>query len=346
MFATLLIALSMLFTPVVMPGTMLASLEWMVPLAAPAGGRVAIQDGLAFVGTSNNLVTAFDIESGKIVWQQVLPESTADDLAIIGDTLLVPGNGGTLFALSRDNGAVLQSIVLGNTPLHMPLATDARIAVANGAGLLFILDRTNLALEDTLVLGNPNLILAQRIVDNLLVIALHDDSVIGIDVAQARINWHIVISGAPTLVAVTDNAHVVVASDDNAMVSLSLEDGAVVWEQVLKRGSAQDYSFSEHQMLLTTNSGMLVSIDPANGALQNDWTLPSRGVFASHTLTYPTVILTNDGSIVAAGAGDPQWLAAISGGIAGSAAIDDGVLIVVTLAGDVQMWRIQLESND
>ena len=114
-------------------------LLWKRSVGAEVDAALAATDGKLFVQNWQRQAMALDLADGTVRWRFSYPESPADDhrqgaLLPVGDMVLLPAWGGTLYALDGDSGAVRWQYP-GHLPLRAaPVADGDRIYLSAGDG--------------------------------------------------------------------------------------------------------------------------------------------------------------------------------------------------------------------
>jgi outer membrane protein assembly factor BamB len=82
---------------------------WRTPLSGSSGidHELVVVGGIAYGGSSDTYVWAFDVETGRVIWKSPSRGSSIRSLSACGDWLLASGFG--LVVLDRQTGKVLAS---------------------------------------------------------------------------------------------------------------------------------------------------------------------------------------------------------------------------------------------
>jgi outer membrane protein assembly factor BamB len=82
---------------------------WRTPLSGSSGidHELVVIDGIAYGGSSDTYVWAFDVETGRVIWKRPSGGASIHSLSACGDWLLASGLG--LVVMDRQTGTVLAS---------------------------------------------------------------------------------------------------------------------------------------------------------------------------------------------------------------------------------------------
>jgi outer membrane protein assembly factor BamB len=135
---------------------------WDFDAGAPVAGDVAIAQGAALFGTFDSRVLAVDTQTHALRWQHAVDQWVWGAPQVSGDTVYVATLGGTLYALSLQDGSELWHQTLGAPGAVPPqvraslLVTPERIYAAARDGNLYALERATGAIAWGPVLIAPN----------------------------------------------------------------------------------------------------------------------------------------------------------------------------------------------
>ena len=255
---------------------------WSVNLATPARSAPVVVDGRIYVVTQDNQLMVLNTENGAVLWNhRGIVESasiaTSTNVAVSGDTVIVPYSSGELFALRVDNGA--------------PYWTDTLTRTGNITSLTVIND----------IAGRP-------VVDRGMVFAVsHSGTLVAINIRSGGRVWTRNIPGIQTPLSVGEFLFIV--STEAQVLCISRDDGRIKW--ITSLPAFQDPEDREdpivwtgpllvaNRLLLFSSDGRAVSIVPSTGQIVNQIPIPN-GTFIPPIMANGTMyVLTNSAQLVA-----------------------------------------------
>jgi outer membrane protein assembly factor BamB len=179
-----------------------------------------------YVGTQQGAVTALALENGSRRWRVGLPGAIAETLIDAGDHLVAFGTNDSIFALRKNDGALLASGVLPGTPSAAAALAGHTIIVPIHPGAVIGVDANSLAVLWRADAAAPVLTPAAIAEDGSAYVAARDGSVYRIRAGQAEriAQLEHALSGSLTLA----RDHLLLGSYDGTLTAVSL-DGRVLW---------------------------------------------------------------------------------------------------------------------
>ena len=118
-------------------------------MALTTGGNVdtsaAIADGVAYIGSHDGYLYAFDLQSGEGLWRAKLGPEVTGSTAVVGDRVVVGTGDGSTWAVNRADGSVAWTARTGNQMINSTPVTTVRdgaelIVIGSTDGSLYFLD--------------------------------------------------------------------------------------------------------------------------------------------------------------------------------------------------------------
>jgi outer membrane protein assembly factor BamB len=104
-------------------------------------GGVAVDGGLAFAGTRDGSLICVDMEAGDLVWSSDESEDqTFSTPAVTAKSVIYSSDDGFIYAVSREEGALLWKFNSGGMPYSPVIAKDKVVVSADGVLYLLALD--------------------------------------------------------------------------------------------------------------------------------------------------------------------------------------------------------------
>lgn len=255
---------------------------WQQRLNAPLHGGPAVDDGRVFAMTIDNKAVAFDLATGRKLWEH---EGREGLTTIIGSTAPAAAAGvayvayssGEVFALAADTGRVLW--------------TDTVAGLTATA-------RTGMFIDDV---GGPPLIDRNR-----LIVVGSSNRTVAFDIDRGIQAWELPYGG--TQMAWPSVQHYFIATDNGRLIAVDRDTGGVTWVRSLpKYADASRLDRVEwfgpvlaaNRLVLVSNTGNIVTIAPATGRLLGR--VENRdGFVAPPVIVRNTMLLvTENGDLVA-----------------------------------------------
>ncbi len=255
---------------------------WEGALRAPSRAAPVVSGGRVVAVTRENRIFAFDATSGEELWDQRGLEQTAGFLggaapAASGEVIVAPYSSGELNAYLASTGR----------PIWEEDLTGAR-----GSGGLA-------ALND--VTGDP------VISDGIVYASSQSGRLVAISLRNGERIWTRDLAGSQApyvagnaLFFVTNNGELLAIERDTGETAWSTELGAfsdprtredaIVWGGPILAGG---------RLLLVSNTRRMISVDPSNGAILGELSLPDGASTAPVAANGTVYVLTDDAALVA-----------------------------------------------
>ena len=282
------------------------------------GGGLAYKDDTLYATSGVGKVYAIDAASGNNRWTVDLITPIRSGPLVTDSALIVTDILGKITALSF-SGDVLWSL---EAPLNIttilgantPAATEQGIYAIRPNGVLVAvlptgqeawrydvgLQGTTGRLLDTISDSRALLVID----DNLLIASSWADRTVALDPATGRVRWQIPIGGAATPFVTTD--HIFLVTKDGVLRALERETGYQIWSTELdgllldKRAKILNWFgpiAAGGKLLLGSNGGEILFVDPTNGAISSRLDLDSPVIAPLALANGVLLVSTKDGSI-------------------------------------------------
>lgn len=254
---------------------------WETPLGAPSRAAPAVEGNRVFAVTRNNRIVAVDATSGEVLWTEQGLDQSAGMLggaapAAVGPAVVAPFSSGELNAYAADTGRTGWVDDL----------TSTRGGTALGA------------LND--VAGDP------VISDGVVYAASQSGKLVAVDLRSGERVWTRDVGGTQT--PYVAGPYLFFVSGQGDLAALQKDTGDVIWSVPL--GAYRDANREEPiiwagpvaaggRLLLVSDLGRLVSIDPTNGGVVAEFDLPGGATNAPVVANGTVYVLTDDAELVA-----------------------------------------------
>ena len=255
---------------------------WAAQSMTPVHAAPVVADGRVYVITQENRLMVFNAANGELQWEHqgiVEPAgiATSKNVAVSGDTVIVPYSSGELYALRVDNGT--------------PYWADQLTRTGNVTALTVLND----------IAGRP-------VVDNDMVFAVSQSgTLVGINFRTGGRAWTRNIPGIQAPLPAGDFLFVV--STEGQVLCLTRADGRVKWVTQLPAFGDEESRedpivwsgplLVNGRLLLFSSDGRAVSLVPSTGQVANQIEIPD-GTFIPPVMANGTLyVLTNEAQLVA-----------------------------------------------
>jgi outer membrane protein assembly factor BamB len=298
------------------------------------GLGISIAEGRLYAAGHKGEVTAFDLQTGKIIWRKRLKAPLSGGTAASADLVLIGASNGHLFALAAADGAVRWDVQLKGEVLAPAAISEKLIAVRTGDGKLRALspaDGHELWQQEQQV---PKLSLrgtASPVISGDVVLCGFDNGkVVAMNASDGSMQWEVTVTpphGRTELERLSDIDSRVIVSGQNVyavgfqgkVAMLALDTGQVWWSH--EASSARGMSIDGDTLYVSTSDGEIVALRARSGAeLWRQNSLLYRRLSAPVAMDEGVVLADLDGYV--------HWLDKTNGAII--ARVRDGSMRVST----------------
>ena len=323
-----------------------------VELAVPVVGA-----GRVFVVSASGVVSALEVDTGKLSWRVSIEEfdddaipGIAGGLAISGSTVFVHGGGHNLAALAVEDGSILWSqrfklplrggpTVYANRSLAVT-DIDANLLMLRFDDGSLLWDRAGLP-SGTILYGAPS----PAIYDNQLAVAAHGGELSLLDADNGDVIWsdslatfnpRTPLQGVGDIRAhpVHDGGLVFAVSQSGRTAAYAVRSGLSLWE--LPIGGIEMPWVAGDSVFMLTLDGRLYAIRRNDGAIRWMAELPGAltigSVAADNIPRYVGPVVASDKVIVVSESGDILLFNADTGALEGKADVGGRVVTAPQLA--------------
>ncbi len=319
----------------------------------------AVADGRVYAAAIKGGVRAFDLQSGKPLWQYESDARLSGGPGA-GDGLVVVGSlNGEVIALDAATGAEKWQAKVSNEVIAAPVIGQGLVLVRSNDGRVTALDAasgerrwfSDHDLPSLTVRGNASVTLGPGVVfvgnddGTLSAMGLSDgrplwNQVIGVPDGRTELERMADVDGP----AVLDGSTIFATSYKNETVAIDGPSGRPLWTR--ENGGVSGLGLASGSVVVADTGGKVWALDKSSGApLWSNTTLERR------SLTAPTV--QGDYAVVGDYDGYLHWLRLDNGEQAARERIggkpvrakplltDDGILIVQNVEGELSAFRLQ-----
>jgi outer membrane protein assembly factor BamB len=330
------------------------------PEVSPTGHSefIVTSDNVAYVGSDNDRLYAFNATSGKVEWQKLLGGLVVVD-TVAGGVVYASSNAsgsaqstnsGVVYALSAANGRLLWQFSRPNTDVVTVVASDGMVFAGTGAqgnqDTIFALDAStgHLLWERTEATSIPGLLGATGGVVYTAEASIPDPSgrsmLAALDAGTGKILWQLMLEqndGNPGGLPAQSNGVLYLETSDGAVYAVQATSGAVLWHAAASQPIGVP-PLPPVPLSPVLANGLVFAGSPAgitayrvtDGAVV--WNYQNRviGPFLPQPVMVSGVMYVNDGNeVVALRASDGSvvWKTQAAGGFEGPMLVTGGVVI-------------------
>ncbi len=321
------------------------------------GLGLAVQGARVFASGHKGLVAAFNLRTGRRLWETDTRVPLGGGPAVHGDLLVVGGSDGAVLALNAANGKRLWKVTLPDAIISSPAVSNHLVAVLTIDGTLHALSlRDGKELWETHQ-EMPSLTLRGAaipvIADNMVISGFANGKVLAVNASDGTQRWVATVSephGQTAIERLADVQGPVILADRDVYTvgyhgtvdMLALKSGQPWWSH--KASSFRGLALGAHAVYMSTEDGAVVALNRKNGAV-----IWSQKALRYRSLTTPAV--SKYGIVVADYQGYVHWLnkrtgafeaRAESGGVRVSnppVAVGNEVLVINDV-GEITAFRV------
>jgi len=239
---------------------------------AVGGGRILVAD-------SRGRVSAADLDSGRVLWQQEtkLPFSSGPDLA--GDRLFLGTSGGQAVALSASDGREIWRAQLDSEILSVPRTSGQGTVVVHTLNdTIYGLDSASGAEQWRVAYPAPVLTLrgssTPAITPTGVVVGLSGGKLVKLDPRDGTPLWEVTVTpprGRSELARISDidadpvvvGTLIFVGTYNGDLAAVDLESGTILWRRQLS--SYAGLAATETDLFVTDSEDQIWASDPVSG---------------------------------------------------------------------------------
>jgi outer membrane protein assembly factor BamB len=195
--------------------------------------------GIGYVTTAHGTVTAFETDTGDVVWRRPLNERMGASPGVSDGRVFVVSFEGQIRALDALDGHLLWQKALGAASESSPQVVDGRLLFGAADGRVRALDpKTGRVLWMTDV--GAKVTMGITVANGLAIVGDYDGKVHALDVRTGRERWQVKVGGQLYAgIAAQDGRLFVSSSTDKDLTALRLDNGKQLWQ-----ASLHDFAFS------------------------------------------------------------------------------------------------------
>ena len=314
-----------------------------------------VANGLLYTIDTASVVSAFDAQSGKIIWRTELTPNREDDGHIQGGIAFENGRvfAGTGFAeviaIDGKSGKEIWRRKVSGPIRSAPTVRGGRVfatTIDNKLHALSVHDGKTLwnhsgSQESTILLGTAS----PAVGNGVVVVPYTSGEVVALKVENGRQLWALSLSSgrktnASSLIAqirgnpVIDRGRVFVSSNSGLMASIDLRTGSVIWEKNI--GGYQSPWVAGDYIFLITGNQELAAAERSSGRVIWVNSLPNfnNPDVREAPIVWNGPILVSNRLIVVSSEGAAVAISPYTGRVIGSEKMPDGVSVPPIAAGN------------
>lgn len=186
-----------------------------------------LDNGIIYVGTDDGVVAALHAENGARIWRAGLHYSIAESLIDAGDRIIALTAGDSVFALRKQDGALLARARIAATPSAPPALSGNTLIVPTQTGAVLVLDALTLATRSQVQADGPVLTPPAVASDGVALMASRNGTLYRLRDGQLEKLSDLGHAIAPSLTLTRE--HLLLGSYDGTLLAVH-RDGTVAWQ--------------------------------------------------------------------------------------------------------------------
>jgi outer membrane protein assembly factor BamB len=223
--------------------------------------------GIGYVTTSKGTLTAFETDSGNIVWRRPLHERMGASPGVADGRVFVVSFQGQIRAFDALDGHLLWQKALGAACESSPQVVDGRLLFASSDGHVRALDPATgkrLWIADV----GAKVTMAVTAVHGLAIVGDYDGKVHALDQRTGRQRWQVNVGGQLYAgIAAQDGRLFVASSTQKNLTALRLDNGHQIWQQSLHDFAYSGPAVAGNVVVAGSYDGHLRAFRATNGSL-------------------------------------------------------------------------------
>jgi uncharacterized repeat protein (TIGR01451 family) len=285
----------------------------------------AVADGVVYIGGS-----AFDAETGALIWNQQQPGTTWDSSpAIINGVVYVGDSDNNVYAFDAETGGVIWNYTTKGEVHSSPAVADGVVYIGSSDRNLYALDAGTGDL-----LWNYTLLQAVRsspaVANGIVYVGDFNSNFYALDAETGGMIWNYTMEGAVSSSPAVANGIVYVGSLDSNLYAFDAGDGALLWNYTAGDRVSSSPAVTEGVVYVGSDDHNVYALDASTGSLL--WTYTTGGpVVSSPTVANGVLYVGSyDENLYAldAGTGIYLWNYATGESSRSSPAVANGIVYV------------------
>lgn len=240
-------------------------LVWKHPVKDAGSGSILVENRL-IVSSGDGIVLAVDPLSGETLWRFEAKEKFLAPPSYDEGLLIQPGDGGSLFVLSIEDGSLIRKVSIGG-PLLGSAAISGLVYIADMPGSVYAVDPRSGEIVWQTQLGGP--IWSALAVANSQVIVGHSGGmVVALNAETGEVNWRFktgeVVKAAPLIVG----DRIIVGTALGTVFCLDAETGAALSTYKLDGGIVYPPVTDGSRVFIATQRGRIACFGENNDQIR------------------------------------------------------------------------------
>ena len=228
---------------------------WTYTVKDAVGGSIIVDDRL-IVGSSEGVLTAFDVQSGELLWNVETTGRFAAAPTFYAGRIFQPGDDGILYAIAVDDGREIYRVELEG-PLLGAVAVSDLVYATDMTGHVYGIDPgSGQVIWQTLL--ESDIWSAPAVSDGYLVVGTSGGEVVALESATGNVVWRFdaieVVRASVTIAG----KFVVVGTMGGRLYSLEIASGKLIDQWQLKGAVSCSPVTDGDRVYVVTQKGMIV----------------------------------------------------------------------------------------
>jgi outer membrane protein assembly factor BamB len=314
---------------------------WRGATGGAIGSSPAVAGGVAYVGSQDSKLHAFDTATGAQLWAAPTDDWVSSSPAVSGGVVYVGSRAGTLYALDASNGAQLWSAPIGGLNFSSPAVANGIVYIGANDKKLHAFAAQNGAPLWAAPTGGT-VASSPAVANGLVYVGSYDGKLYAFDAQSGVQRWSVSTNVGSTSSPAVANGVVYIGTDGFHLYAFNAATGAPIWTATTDDSVYSSPAVAGGVVYVGSWDGKVHAFDAQSGGeLWNAST--GGGVYSSPAVANGVVYVGGvDSRLYAfsAATGAQLWSAVTGDGIFSSPAVADGMVYVASLDGGLYAYGL------
>jgi outer membrane protein assembly factor BamB len=236
----------------------------------------------------------------KLIWSNLIRESTPVGAALEGNRLLIGYEDGTVAAASIEDGKILWTAHLPSSVTSLPVVSHREVWVGTSDGNLFALSILDGQIDWVYMTDGP-IYAAPAVIDEVVFCPSSDGSLYAIQARTGTLLWKFSTQGSLHSSPTVDGDRIFFGSTDGKLYAVDRTNGAPIWRDgILTSGSVESQPIvADGRVIFGSGDGRVYALSTETGG--QFWRYSTAdAVFSRVLLDKESIYITSSGGSLSA----------------------------------------------
>ncbi len=311
---------------------------------ASTGGLIdsspAVASGVAYIGSFDGKVYAFDVSTGAVKWATATGGTIASSPAVANGVVYIGSYDQKVYALDAVTGAIKWTTTTGNTIFSSPSVANGVVYIGSNDQKVYALDAVTGAIKWTTSTGDV-VVSSPAVVNGVVYIGSDDAKMYALDAATGAVKWTTSTGSSVVSSPAVINGIVYIGSTDAKVYALDASTGAITWTTTTGGSIESSPAVANGVLYIGSHDAKVYALDASTGAIR--WTTTTGGTIASSPAVANGVVYIGsyDDKVYGldASTGAVKWTTITGNTVFSSPAVVNGVVYIGST--DAKMYAYQ-----